>query len=201
MWRRMRRWKWGWWRVVVGVATLAGWAGCSQPPTAETKDPAGGSTMKLTLSSTAFQAGQTIPAKYTGEGADVSPDLTWSGAPGGTAEFALIVDDPDAPSAEPWVHWVIYKIPAAAAGLKEGIPRAEAVNDPAGALQGKNSWNAVGYRGPLPPPGHGTHHYHFKLYALDQALQVSAGLTKAKLLDATRGHVIAQWELIGTYSR
>lgn len=157
--------------------------------------------MKLTLSSTAFQAGQTIPAKYTGEGADVSPDLTWSGAPGGTAEFALIVDDPDAPSAEPWVHWVIYKIPAAAAGLKEGIPRAEAVNDPAGALQGKNSWNAVGYRGPLPPPGHGTHHYHFKLYALDQALQVSAGLTKAKLLDATRGHVIAQGELIGTYSR
>lgn len=157
--------------------------------------------MKLTLSSTAFQAGEPIPAKYTGEGADVSPNLAWSDVPSGTAELALIVDDPDAPSAEPWVHWVIYKIPGQATGLKEGVPRADTVADPAGAVQGKNSWSTVGYRGPMPPPGHGTHHYHFKLYALDKALSAPVGLTKAKLLDALRGRILAQGELIGTYKR
>jgi len=156
--------------------------------------------MTLTITSTAFAAGQRIPSKYTGEGADVSPALSWSGVPAGTVELALICDDPDAPAGD-WVHWVIYKIPATATGLPEGIKRVEKVGEPTGALQGKNSWGTLGYRGPMPPPGHGTHHYHFKLYALDSALSVPAGLTKEKLLEAMRGHIKAQAELVGTYSR
>jgi hypothetical protein len=159
--------------------------------------------MALTITSTAFAAGQRIPKKHTGEGADVSPALSWSGIPEGAVELALIMDDPDAPSAEPWVHWVIYKIPASVQGLPEGVPRSDRLTAPTGALQGKNSWPSdnLGYRGPMPPPGHGTHHYHFKLYALDAALSAAPGLTKAKLLDAMRGHILAQGELIGTYQR
>jgi Raf kinase inhibitor-like YbhB/YbcL family protein len=159
--------------------------------------------MTLTITSTAFAAGQRIPKKHTGEGADVSPALSWSGIPEGAVELALIMDDPDAPSAEPWVHWVIYKIPAGVQRLPESVPRSEKLTEPAGALQGRNSWPSenLGYRGPMPPPGHGPHHYHFKLYALDAALSVAPGLTKTKLLDAMRGHILAQGELIGTYQR
>ncbi len=157
--------------------------------------------MKLTISSTAFQAGERIPVKHTGEGADVSPPLTWTAGPAGTVEFALIVDDPDAPTAEPWVHWVIYKLPAGTTALREAIPRSEMLSDPGGALQGQNSWNTVGYRGPMPPPGHGTHHYYFKLYALDKGVSLGAGATKKQLLDAMKGHILAEGELVGTYNR
>jgi Raf kinase inhibitor-like YbhB/YbcL family protein len=115
----------------------------------------------------------------------------------------LIVDDPDAPIAEPWVHWVIYKIPGSATGLKEGIPRQEKLDDPKGALQGKNTWPSgnLGYRGPAPPRGHGVHHYHFKLYALDAELDLKPGLDKKALLAAMAGHILAQGELIGTFQR
>ncbi len=157
--------------------------------------------MKLTITSTAFRAGGRIPTQYTGEGADVSPALAWSGAPDGTAEYALIMDDPDAPTAEPWVHWVMYKIPAGTPSLKEAIPRSETLSDPAGARQGKNSAGTLGYHGPMPPPGHGTHHYHFKVYALGQAVTLSTGATKKQLLDAMRGHILAEGDLVGTYSR
>ncbi|MCK4341420.1 MAG: YbhB/YbcL family Raf kinase inhibitor-like protein [Phycisphaerae bacterium] len=157
--------------------------------------------MKMTISSTAFEPGQPIPRKHTGQGEDLSPALSWSGVPSGTVELALIMDDPDAPRPEPWVHWVIYKIPAGAEGLKEGVDTSEKLSDPAGTLQGKNSWPTIGYRGPMPPPGHGTHHYHFKLYALDSALLVAAGLTKDELLAAMQGHVLAEGELVGTYER
>src|SRR5262249_49106743 len=134
-------------------------------------------------------------------GQDVSPEISWDGLPAGAAEIALIVDDPDAPTAEPWVHWVIYKIPPAIAGLAEGIPHAEGLAAPAGVLQGRNSWGSVGYRGPAPPRGHGVHHYHFKLYALDAHLHVAPGLDKAGLLEAMAGHVLGQGELVGTYER
>ena len=157
--------------------------------------------MKLTVSSTAFEPGKALPRQYTGEGPDTSPPLSWTGIPDGTAELSLIVDDPDAPGSEPWVHWVIYKIPAGTTGLKEGIAKSEKLTDPAGTLQGKNSWKTVGYRGPMPPPGHGTHHYHFRLYALDKTLTIPAGLTKAELLAAMREHVRAEGELVGTYKR
>ncbi|HEV3167035.1 MAG TPA: YbhB/YbcL family Raf kinase inhibitor-like protein [Isosphaeraceae bacterium] len=151
--------------------------------------------------SPAFTEGRAIPTRHTEDGEDLSPELSWSGLPKGTKELALIVDDPDAPTPEPWVHWLIYNIPADAPGLPENMPRDPALESPAGALQGKNSWGTLGYRGPAPPKGHGTHHYHFKLYALDAPLQVGPGIDKKELLDAMSGHVLSHGELVGTYKR
>ncbi len=153
------------------------------------------------IESSAFQQHQPIPKKYTGDGEDKSPPLSWSGAPGGTKEFALIVDDPDAPRPEPWVHWVLYGIPAEISTLPEGVAPAQHVSAPARMLQGKNSWGKIGYGGPAPPRGHGLHHYHFKLYALDMKLNLDAGEMKEAVLEAMSGHVLAQAELIGTYQR
>ncbi len=160
--------------------------------------------MTFQIRSSAFESGQAIPKKHSGDGADVSPPLAWSSPPAGTAELALICDDPDAPTAEPWVHWVIYKIPADQTGLPEKVEPVQSPQAVAGALQGANSWpsgRTIGYRGPAPPPGHGTHHYHFKLYALDGPLKVKPGLTKAALLQAMAGHVLAETDLVGTYRR
>ncbi|MBV8487273.1 MAG: YbhB/YbcL family Raf kinase inhibitor-like protein, partial [Planctomycetaceae bacterium] len=119
----------------------------------------------------------------------------------GTQELAIIVDDPDAPTPQPWVHWVLYKIPATESALPEGTHAKPAPGFPAGALQGKNSWGSIGYRGPEPPRGHGVHHYHFKIYALDGALNVTAGLDKPGLLRAMKGHILEEAELVGTYER
>ena len=159
--------------------------------------------MTLTIQSSAFQSDAVIPKRFTGDGEDVSPQLTWSGLPDGATELALIMDDPDAPTPQPWVHWVIYKIPAGTAGLPEALPQTATLTLPEGALQGVNSWGSdnIGYRGPAPPAGHGVHHYHFKLFALGTTLNVQSGLTKAQLLAAMEGHMIAQGELIGTYQR
>ena len=157
--------------------------------------------MAITITSEAFKAKAVIPKTHTGEAEDTSPPLAWSGVPDGTKELALVCDDPDAPRAEPWVHWVIYGIPAEAKGLPEGLPAQEALQDPQGARQGTNDFGKVGYGGPMPPRGHGTHHYHFKLYALDAALNLPPRQPKKKLLEAIKGHVLAQGELIGTYER
>jgi Raf kinase inhibitor-like YbhB/YbcL family protein len=160
--------------------------------------------MTLRVTSSAFNQGQPIPKKYTGEGADVSPPLAWKGVPANAKELALICDDPDAPRPTPWVHWVIYKIPVTAKGLPEGVPREPRLKEPAGALQGENSWPAgenTGYSGPMPPPGHGVHHYHFKLYALDAPIEVEPGLDKDALLAKMKGHIVAEDEVMGTYER
>jgi len=155
------------------------------------------------VTSSAFEQGEPIPKKYTGDGEDVSPPLAWSGLPAGTKQLALVCDDPDAPRPEPWVHWVIYAIPPQTAGLSEGVPRTERLADPPGALQGKSSWptDNLGYRGPAPPPDHGPHRYFFKLYALDTALALKPGLSKDELLKAIEGHVLAEAQLTGTYDR
>jgi Raf kinase inhibitor-like YbhB/YbcL family protein len=157
--------------------------------------------MSMTIRSDAFAEGQPIPRRHTEDGEDLSPPLTWSDPPEGTRELALIVDDPDAPRAEPWVHWVVYKIPPDVRTLPAGIPQSPSLNVPLGALPGKNSWDSDGYRGPAPPRGHGTHHYHFRLYALDAPLAAAQGLDKAGLLRAMQGHVLAEAELVGTYER
>jgi hypothetical protein len=159
--------------------------------------------MAIEVTSTAFAHGQPIPPKYSGEGADVSPPISWSGMPENAQELVLICDDPDAPTAEPWVHWVIYKIPAALTGLPEGIERRARLKEPAGVLQGKNSWPSqnVGYHGPMPPPGHGTHRYYFRLYALEAKLVVSPGMDKKGLLEEIKGHVLGEGQLMGTYRR
>lgn len=160
--------------------------------------------MAIELKSPAFADGAVIPKKYTGEGEDVSPPLEWSGVPAGTKELALICDDPDAPTDEPWVHWVIYKIPPDLTGLPEGIEKVARLKTPPGALQGKNSWTTgqtIGYRGPMPPPGHGLHHYNFRLYALSAKLSVEPGLSKKALLQEMGNHILGEGRLMGTYSR
>lgn len=151
--------------------------------------------MPFTLSSSAFTQGQPIPAAYSCKGRDISPALAWTEPPANTQSFALIMDDPDAPAGT-WVHWVIYNIPATARGLPEGVPTDAQLSD--GSLQGTTSARSTGYHGPCPPSG--THRYFFKLYALDAALSL-ASANKEKLLKAMDGHILAQTELMGTFSK
>lgn len=157
--------------------------------------------MSFTITSPAFAENGTIPKRHTGEGEDLSPSLQWSGAPSGTKEFALICDDPDAPVAEPWVHWVIYKIPGSSKGLPEGVPAQERLREPAGALQGLNTWPKLGYNGPMPPSGHGWHRYFFKLYALGASVNLGPRATKKDLLAAMKGHVLGEAQVVGRYKR
>ena len=157
----------------------------------------------MRLTSPCFRDGERIPERHTADGADVSPPLNWMEVPDGTAELALVVDDPDAPRAEPWVHWLLYGIPAECRALEEGLPRSERPGEPDGARQGRNSFSSdnLGYRGPAPPRGHGTHHYHFRLHALDEALDVPAGVDRKTLEAALDGHVLATAELTGIFQR
>ncbi|HUI87152.1 MAG TPA: YbhB/YbcL family Raf kinase inhibitor-like protein [Anaerolineales bacterium] len=152
--------------------------------------------MTLSISSPAFKNGAAIPAMYTCISKDVSPALAWSSQPSATKSFALIMDDPDAPGGT-WVHWVIYNIPASAHGLPEAAPTKVQLDD--GSLNGANSWGHLGYGGPCPPSG--THRYFFKLYALDTMLDLPSGASKQKLLAAMQDHILAQGELMGTFSK
>jgi Raf kinase inhibitor-like YbhB/YbcL family protein len=154
-------------------------------------------TSKLALSSGAFDNGGPIPRKFTCDGEDVSPDLSWSGAPDGTDTFALIVDDPDAPG-RTFTHWVVYNVPAAMSGIDEGMSAFDIVK--AGASQGKNDFGQAGYGGPCPPRGK-PHHYHFRLYALDSVLDIPSGVSKGAVLAALKGHVLADTEIVGLYQR
>lgn len=153
-------------------------------------------TVKLQIKSLAFEANDMIPKKYTCDGEDISPPLTWDGIPGGTKSLALISDDPDAPMGT-WVHWVIYNIPPEIKEFQENVPPDN--NFPNGTLQGITDFKRIGYGGPCPPSG--THRYFFKLYALDTKLNLSGGATKKQVEDAMKGHVLAQCELMGKYSR
>ena len=150
----------------------------------------------MEIKSSAFGSGEMIPAKYTCDGADFSPQLEWSGSPAGTRSFALICDDPDAPMGT-WVHWVIYDIPPTATMLAEGITREKDL--PGGGTQGINDFRKIGYGGPCPPGG--THRYFFKLYALDAMLGLKPGITKDHLLTAMRGHILGEAQIMGTYKR
>jgi Raf kinase inhibitor-like YbhB/YbcL family protein len=150
----------------------------------------------MNLTSAAFEAGGNIPTKFTGEGPDVSPELSWSDVPEGTRSFALICHDPDAPLVKPgsygFVHWVLYGIPGSLDGLPEGVDD---------YLQGVNDFGNSGYGGPMPPEGHGTHHYFFWLLALDAPVELPAGLTMWELLERIEPHVIGMNRLMGTYRR
>ena len=156
--------------------------------------------MPLILSSTAFSQQGSIPTRYTCEGKDISPPLSWSDVPEGTQSFSLIVDDPDAPDPKAprmtWVHWVLYNLPATARELPEGITSGAL---PAGTKEGQNDWNRTGYGGPCPPIGR--HRYLHKLYALDTVLPDLQKPTKPQLQKAMDGHVLAHAELIGTYKK
>jgi len=170
--------------------------GDSSHPAASRKEPA----MAFTLASPAFKHGQRIPEKYTGEGDDVSPPLAWSDPPEGTQAFALVCDDPDAPVGT-WDHWLLWNLPGNLRALPEAVRTTRTLPDLGGACQGNNSWPKIGYGGPMPPPGHGTHHYHFVLYALDAPLGLAPGANKGALLKTMAGHVLGEAKLTGTYSR
>jgi hypothetical protein len=150
------------------------------------------------IRSPAFENNQLMPRKYTSQGENISPPLEWEGAPARSRSFALIVDDPDAPDPrapqQTWVHWVVYGIPAQIHGLREDAAR---LGLPPGTRQGCNDWKRATYDGPSPPVGR--HRYFHKLYALDVLLPDLKHPTKAQLLSAMKGHVLAQSELIGTY--
>jgi len=157
----------------------------------------------IVVESPVLKANQPIPRDYTADGRNMSPPLTWSNLPAGTRELAVLCEDPDAGNPPPFVHWVVYKIPAAAGGLPENIPFDPDATMPssiAGAIQGVSGFRRPIYRGPAPPPGK-THHYHFVVYAIDAALDLKPGLTRAELLAAIQGHVIGQGELVATYER
>jgi Raf kinase inhibitor-like YbhB/YbcL family protein len=156
----------------------------------------GGAAMALELRSSAFDGGGAIPAKYTCDGAESSPPLSWSGAPAGTKAFALIADDPDAPAGT-WVHWVAWNIPAETSALKEGLAKGGQLPD--GTRQGMTDFKRAGYGGPCPPSG--THRYFFKLYALDAPLDLPPSTDKSKLEASMKVHILAQAELMGTYAR
>jgi Raf kinase inhibitor-like YbhB/YbcL family protein len=153
--------------------------------------------MSIELTSTAFQAGGTIPKPFTGDGADRSPPLHWSEPPAGTKTLTLICDDPDAPRGT-WVHWVLFDLPPQTRELKEGVPADETLDN--GAKQGKNDFAKIGYGGPAPPKGK-PHRYFFKLYALDTVLDLPAGASKAHVEKAMKGHILGEGHLMGTYGR
>jgi Raf kinase inhibitor-like YbhB/YbcL family protein len=153
------------------------------------------------LQSPAFKEGEAIPLKHSAYGDNVSPALSWSNAPAGTRSLALVLDDPDAPTPQPFVHWVIYNIPAGATGLPEGLPTQATLESPHelhGATQGPGGMRQTGYFGPRPPAG-APHHYHFTLYALSSAPDLPQGLNKAQLLERIQGSILGQAKLIGVY--
>ncbi len=162
----------------------------------------------MLLTSHEFKDGETLKAVFTVEGEDISPPLAWKSPPPGTMSFAIICDDPDAPNArnpgpEPWVHWVIFNLPAEARELPAAIGDELELNTFHSARQGRNSWleHNVGYRGPAPPHGSGPHRYVFRLYALDTVLSLPAGATKSELLTAMKTHILAEAKLTGIYER
>lgn len=153
----------------------------------------------LTISSPAFAHGGPIPRAHTCDGADLSPPLTWSGVPAAAKQLALIMDDPDAPG-KVWVHWVLYGLSPAVTGLPAGVPKDSELAKPVVARQGNTDFHRAGYGGPCPPPGP-AHRYVFVLYALDIELKLPPGATKAILLEAMKGHILEEAEIIGKYGR
>jgi Raf kinase inhibitor-like YbhB/YbcL family protein len=150
----------------------------------------------MKLESSAFVANELIPAKYTCQGQDISPPLSWDSPPIGTKSIALICDDPDAPG-KTWAHWVVYNLPPDLVSLPENIPPTKILSS--GGLQGINDFGRIGYGGPCPPSG--THRYFFKLYALDQVLDLQAGATKAQLESVMKNYILGYAELVGLYRK
>ena len=153
--------------------------------------------MSFSFKSPAFDNGSQISSRYTCAGEDLSPALTWGGAPAAARTLALIADDPDAPSGT-FTHWLIWNLPAGHTELGEGIPTRDTFDN--GARQGTNDFGRIGYRGPCPPHGR-AHRYFFRLYALDTALNLEAGASRHDLDRAMKGHVLAQADWMGTFGQ
>ena len=154
----------------------------------------------MQVTSSAFRDGAEIPRTYSREGAEKSPPLSIDDVPDGTEALALIVDDPDAPN-QTWVHWLIWDIPGDRSAIPEDVAKEETVPALDGARQGINDFDEIGYGGPMPPPGHGTHHYRFTAYALSEALGLEPGADRDALEAAMEGKVLDQARVTGTYER
>jgi hypothetical protein len=178
------------WGLVSFILALASGCQTSESPQVEALTE-GETTMTLVITSLAFKEGETIPVEYTCNGQNISPPLAWSGLPPDTQTLALISDDPDAPAGT-WVHWVVYNLPSSTVELLAGVQNP--------GVDGTNSSRKTGYSGPCPPAGK-PHRYFFKLYALDTTLVLEPGANKAELEKAIRGHVLAEGQLMGTFSR
>jgi Raf kinase inhibitor-like YbhB/YbcL family protein len=178
--------------VLVPSVIVKGHAGGNYQAKPDRKEPS-----MLHLTSTAFETESNIPMQYSCDGRNISPDLSWSGAPAGTKSFALVMHDPDAPVAGGYTHWLVYNVPSAADHIPENAPNQDRL--PGGGMQGKNDSGTYGYTGPCPPSG--THRYYFRLYALDVELDPRAGTSKAAMEKSMQGHVLAQAELLGRYKR
>jgi len=176
----------GWFVGITCLFMLAGCKGDDTSPTAQ-----GGAEMTIQITSTAFKEGDKIPRIYSCDDQNVSPPLSWTGVPTNTVSLVLIMDDPDAPSGT-WVHWVLYNLQPGLTGLDQGKT--------GGGIDGKNDFGRLGYGGPCPPRG-STHRYYIKLYALDKLLDLKAGATKAQVESTMHGHILAQGQLMGKYSR
>ena len=153
--------------------------------------------MAFAIASTNFPNGGDIPKKFTCDGADASPELSWTEPPAGTQGFALIADDPDAPVGN-WTHWVLYDLPPATTSLPEGVSKIDEL--PGGERQGRNDFRKIGYNGPCPPPGK-AHRYFFKLYALGSKLNLKPGASKQEVEQAMQGHILGKTEWMGRYKR
>ncbi len=184
--------------VALVVAACGGGNGTATETPSVTESPVDEEgVMALTIRSDAFAADQPIPTRFTCDGDDVSPALSWSDVPGGTQSLALIMDDPDAPRGV-FTHWVLFNLPASAQSLPEGVAKTE--RPESGGVQGRTDFGDIGYGGPCPPPG-GPHRYRFSLYALDGQLSLEPGASKQQVLDAMEGHLLGEARLAGTYQR
>lgn len=170
--------------------------GCDKQEEEALTSQEGVNDMSIKVTSTAFEEGTIIPAKYTCDGDDVSPPLAWKGVPEDAESIALICDDPDAPMGT-WVHWVVWNMPADKTGLEEGIASDRTLPD--GTRQGMTDFKKTGYGGPCPPSG--THRYYFKVYALDTKLDIDGDSKKSGLVEAMEGHILAEGRIMGKYKR
>ena len=178
--------------VVGGLALILASAAWAQTPAT------------ITVTSPTLRADEVVPIDHTADGKNVSPALTWSGAPANTKQFALVYDDPDVVfGGQTFVHWVVYKIPGTAKGLPAELPMDAVLTAPAeiaGTIQGLSGFKRTGYRGPAPPPGK-PHHYTWTVYALDAELPLEQGLNRNQLMEAIKGHIIGQGSLVAIYER
>lgn len=154
----------------------------------------------LRVSSEAFPPNGSIPSKYADYGEKVSPHLSWSGSPASAQTLVILAEDPDAKEPKPFVHWVLYNLPASFTSLPEAVPGTPRLPEFGGALQGRNSKGTFGYFGPRPPQGDPPHHYHFQVFAIDTILNLEPGATATAVIAAMKGHVVARGERVGVYS-
>ncbi|MDB4943228.1 MAG: YbhB/YbcL family Raf kinase inhibitor-like protein [Labilithrix sp.] len=145
----------------------------------------------IDVTSSAFTDGGSLPRAFTTDGAGVPPTLAWSNVPAGTCSIVVIAEDPDAPTPSAFVHWLVYGMPAEVSGIAPGHAH----------LEGKNSLLTDGFTPAAPPAGHGIHHYHFQVFALDTVIDLEQGAGRSTLLEEMRDHVLAWGEIVATYER